>query len=210
MTEVGDSGRVELTEAGASDQEAGPEPSAVSAQLVPEESGRLDPRAFGLELPEQPDEAIQLLLRELSNTRAEASTYLDDLRRVAADFDNYRKRTLRDQSGTVERASERVLVTLLPVLDSFDAALALEPETETEVNLLKGMRGTFQQLLDVLAKEGLEPIEALGADFDPEIHEAVAGPSGDGENLIVTQELRRGYRLRDKVLRAALVAVEHE
>ncbi|MEX0756329.1 MAG: nucleotide exchange factor GrpE, partial [Acidimicrobiia bacterium] len=107
----------------------------------------------------------------------------------------------------VDRAAERVLSAMLPVLDSFDAALAIEARTETEEQLLRGMRSTRTQLMDVLAREGLEPIETVGMPFDPEVHEAVMTSGGDG-SLVVSEELRRGYRLRGRVLRAALVALE--
>ena len=163
--------------------------------------------ALGLDLPDDPDEAIQFLLGAVHDARAEAGTYLDDLRRVAADFDNYRKRAVRDQQTIVDRAAERVLSAMLPVLDSFDAALTIEPSTETEEQLLRGMRSTHSQLMDVLMREGLEPIPALGEPFDPEVHEAVMTTGGDGP-LVVADELRRGYRLRGRVLRAALVALE--
>ena len=163
--------------------------------------------AIGLDLPDDPDDAVQILLSALHDARAEAGTYLDDLRRVAADFDNFRKRAIRDQQTIVDRAAERVLSSLLPVLDSFDAALAIEAATEAEEKLLRGMRSTHAQLMDVLAKEGLEPIPAIGEPFDPEVHEAVMTSGGDGP-LLVSQELRRGYRLRGRVLRAALVALE--
>ena len=92
-------------------------------------------------------------------------------------------------------------------LDSLDAGLAIEATTETEEKMLGGMRGTYQQLLEVLSKEGLEPIAAAGEPFDPEVHEAVMS-TGEGGELIVSQELRRGYRLRGKVIRATLVALE--
>lgn len=163
--------------------------------------------ALGIDLPDDPDEAIQMLLAAVHDARAEAGTYLDDLRRVAADFDNFRKRAVRDQQTIVDRAAERVLSAMLPVLDSFDAALAIEATTETEEQLLRGMRSTQVQLMDVLAKEGLEPIPTIGEPFDPEVHEAVMTSGGDGP-LFVVQELRRGYRLRGRVLRAALVALE--
>jgi molecular chaperone GrpE len=163
--------------------------------------------ALGIDLPDDPDEALPVLLAAVHEARAEAGAYLDDLRRVAADFDNFRKRAMRDQHTIVERAAERVLAAMLPVLDSFDAALAIEPATESEEKLLRGMRSTHAQLIDVLAKEGLEPIASVGEPFDPEVHEAVMTSGGDGA-LVVAAELRRGYRLRGRVLRAALVALE--
>lgn len=168
-----------------------------------------DPAALGLSLPDDPAEAQTMLLRALDEARNDASSYLDDLRRVAADFENYRKRTTREQQQIVERASERVVKAMLPVLDSLDAALAIEATTETEEKLLGGMRGTQAQLLDVLVKEGLEVIHAAGEVFDPELHEAVMS-SGEGDRLVVSQELRRGYRLHGRVIRASLVALEAE
>lgn len=171
------------------------------------EDGPPDPAALGLDLPADKNEAIEFLLAELRTSRQEAGSYLDDLRRVAADFDNFRKRAMREQQQTVERASERVLAAMLPVLDSFDAALQINAETETEEKILGGLRGTHGQLMDVLAKEGLEAVPTWGERFDPEVHEAVM-TTGDGNELTVSQELRRGYRLRGKLVRAALVALE--
>lgn len=169
-----------------------------------------DAAALGLELPEDRDQALALLLREVDQARNEATSYLDDLRRVAADFDNFRKRALREQQTTVDRAAERVVRACLPVLDSLDAALTIEAQTETERNLLGGMLGTRTLLLDILGKEGLEVVPTWGEAFDPEMHEAVVAPTGGEGSLVVAQELRRGYRLKGKVLRAALVSLEYE
>ncbi len=166
------------------------------------------PESLGVELPEDRDEAIGVLTAHLADARSDAETHLDDLRRVAAEFDNFRKRSMRDRELMISSAGERVVRAMLPVLDSFDAALAIEPSTETEKKMLGGMRSTHDQLMDVLGKEGLTPIEAAGARFDPELHEAVMS-SGDGD-LVVAQVLRRGYLLGNRVLRAALVALESE
>jgi molecular chaperone GrpE len=166
------------------------------------------PADLGVDLPEDRDEAIGVLTAHLSEARGQAENHLDDLRRVAAEFDNFRKRSARDRETLIAGASERVVRSMLPVLDSFDAALAIEPSTETEKKMLGGIRSTYDQLMDVLGKEGLKPIDAAGAPFDPELHEAVMS-SGDGA-LVVSQELRRGYLLGERVLRAALVALESE
>jgi molecular chaperone GrpE len=178
------------------------EPEVVIGEIV-------EARAPGIDLPEDRDEAIKLLLSLLEESRQEATSYLDDLKRVAADFDNFRKRALREQSAVVDHAAERVLRALLPVLDSFDAALAIEVATDAERRLLSGMIGTREQLLNALAQEGLEVIPTIGESFDPEIHEPAGAPEGSGP-FVVAQELRRGYRLRGKLLRAALVALESE
>lgn len=178
-------------------------------EVLPAESENLtpDPQALGLELPEDKEEAIGLLLTEVDKARSDASSYLDDLKRVAADFDNYRKRTIRDQAGLHGRAAEKVIQGLLPALDSFDAALTIEPTSETEEKMASGMVNTRTQLLATLETEGLQLIPTVGEAFDPEVHEPVGAPTDPGE-LVVSQELRRGYMLNGKVVRAALVALE--
>lgn len=186
---------------------AGSAEQVFEADLVPVEPAP-DPHTLGLELPEDSDEAVDMLLTELRDSRAEAGAYLDDLKRVAADFDNYRKRTTRENESMLDRATEKVVAGLMPVLDSFDAALATQPQTESEQQLFAGMLNTREQLLTTLRSSGLEVIPTTDEPFDPEIHEPVGAPTGNGPTLTVSQELRRGYRLRGKVLRAALVALE--
>lgn len=192
--------RMSDTSAESTDQE-------VEALPVEQPDETPDPHSLGLELPENTDEAIDLLLREVATARDEASSYLDDLKRVAADFDNYRKRTTRESGLIFERATEKVVKDLMPVLDSFDAAIGAEPASDTEKQLHSGMLNTREQLLDALKAGGLDVIPTIDETFDPEVHEPVGAPGGNGD-LVVTEELRRGYRLNGKVLRAALVMVE--
>lgn len=173
-----------------------------------DEGGTLDITPIrDLDLPGDPQEAVDVLTEELARARQSAESYLDDLRRVAADFENFRKRAARDREELVERAAQRVIASLLPVLDSFDAAVAAAEAGDGE-RILTGMRNIHQQLMAVLVAEGLEPIAAAGTPFDPERHEAVAG-GGDG-HLVVTTEARRGYTLKGRVLRPALVEVAAE
>jgi molecular chaperone GrpE len=169
--------------------------------------GPTDASALGIDLPEDKDDAIRVLLAHLEESRDDATSYLDDLKRVAADFDNYRKRTTREQAQVMDRAAERVVRELMPVLDSFDAALATEPATDAERQLLSGMINTREQLLRALEQEGLEVVPSIGEPFDPEIHEPVGAPGGSND-LVVSQELRRGYRLKGRVLRPAMVMLE--
>lgn len=166
-----------------------------------------DPHSLGLELPEDKDEAVALLLEAVATAQTEATSFLDDLKRVAADFDNYRKRSQREHAAMLDRATEKVVQELMPVLDTFDAALATEATTDTERQLYSGMINTREQLLKALQSAGLVVIPTIGESFNPEVHEPVGAPGGDGE-LIVSQELRRGYMLNGKVLRAALVILE--
>jgi molecular chaperone GrpE len=165
---------------------------------------------LGIELPDDPDEAQALLLRELQEARQEAGENFAMMQRVAADFENFRRRVERDQVQNVERASQRVIEHLLPTLDSFDAALAFEPQGPSEEKIRQGMESTRTQLLEALKREGCEPIPAEGQSFDPKVHEAVSGPgeSGDGD-LVVGSELRRGYIMHGRVIRPSLVTVEH-
>ncbi len=181
----------------------------VEALPAEQEHSVPDPHSLGIELPHDPEEAVAMLLVELRSARDEATTYLDDLKRVAADFDNYRKRSMKESATVFDRATERLVRGLMPVLDTFDAALGVETETDVERRLYSGVINTREQLLKALEAEGLEVIPTVGEAFDPETHEPAATPSGTGD-LVVTQELRRGYRLRGKVLRAALVMVEAE
>jgi molecular chaperone GrpE len=189
------------------------EPDLIELDIVELEAldraGPTSAADLGLELPDEPERAQQVLLRELAEARAEAGEYLETLQRVAADFDNYRKRVERDHAENVLRASQRVIEQILPTLDNLDAALGYEPQTPAEEKILDGMRGTRGLLLETLGRDGLAPIPAAGAPFDPAVHEAVAGPGdGDGE-LVVADELRRGYTLHGRVLRPSLVTVSH-
>lgn len=181
-------------------------PEQVEAEIVQSE-GTTEALNLGIDLPEDHEAAVQLLLGQLEESRNEATSYLDDLQRVAADFDNYRKRTIRDQAHLVDRAAERLVRELMPVLDTFDAAVSMEATTDSERQLMSGMLSTREQLLKALESEGLEVIVSVGESFDPEVHEPVGAPAGDGP-LVVAQELRRGYKLNGRVLRAALVVLE--
>lgn len=166
-----------------------------------------DPEELGLELPEDPDEATRVLLGEVAKARTEATGFLDDLKRVAADFDNYRKRTMKENASTLDRAAERVVERIMPVLDTFDAAIQVEAQTDAERGILAGMINTREQLLKALEAEGLQVIPTVGEPFDPNVHEPIGAPPGS-TTFVVAEELRRGYRLRDRVLRAALVVLE--
>jgi len=166
------------------------------------------PEHLGLSLPDDPHEATSILMRELVESRQETGELLENLQRLAAEFDNFRKRTERDQIENVLRASQRVIESLLPTLDSLDAALSIAPTSEAEQRMIEGMRGTEALLLDALRAEGCERIEALGTPFDPALHEAVQVVPGDGEQ-VVEQELRKGYTMRGRVIRPSLVVVGH-
>ncbi|NND83605.1 MAG: nucleotide exchange factor GrpE [Acidimicrobiia bacterium] len=164
------------------------------------------PEELGVELPDDPAEAIDLLLRAVLEARSEGAELRDGHLRALAEADNIRKRSIRDRAMLIEQATERTMHKLLPVLDSFRAGLEVEATTEVEEKLHNGMSGVFTQLMDALASEGLVPIEAEGEPFDPTLHEAVS-VLGEGGELTVHHQIRPGYRLGERVLRPASVVV---
>lgn len=139
----------------------------------------------------------------------------DEIRAAAqqlqADFENYKKRVQRDQVALVERANERLLEELLPALDSFELAMGSLVEAETpELEMLtKGVALAVGQFRGAVERAGLVKIEAAGAPFDPEHHDAVLQSDGEGDP-IVGEVLRTGYRLKSKVLRPAMVKVTRD
>jgi molecular chaperone GrpE len=147
-------------------------------------------------------------LARLSQLQSERDEYLDTLRRVQAEFENYRKRVIKEQTALVDRATQGLVEQLLPVLDSFELALknfdaAGGQDTES---VRKGVELVYAELLGVLEKAGLSRVEAEGKPFDPNVHEAVMQEQGDGEP-VVTDVLRTGYTLKGRVLRPAMVKV---
>lgn len=142
----------------------------------------------------------------LAAAEAKRDEYLADLQRLAADFDNYRKRVARDQAQLVARAHEGLVKELLPVLDDLERALGAA-EVHDEATVVEGVRLVQRALADLLAREGLEEIEADGA-FDPHVHEALLSQPGEGaEPGSVLQVVQKGYLLGDRVLRPARVVV---
>lgn len=135
-----------------------------------------------------------------------AQDYYDRLLRLQADFENFRRRTRQEKEDFYKYASEQMVVALLPVLDNFSLALAAEGDTID--GFKAGVQMIHKQLLDVLAAEGVTPIQAVGEPFDPARHEAVAQDnSGKHPANTVVEEFRRGYCLRDKVIRPSMVKV---
>ena len=154
------------------------------------------------------DEAVQVIA-DIDLLQRERDDLLGTSQRLQADFENYRKRVLREQTALVERAAEGLLEQLLPVVDSFELAVA-NLGTDTDVdNLRKGVELVYAELLGVLERAGLEPIAALGEPFDPNVHEAVMQDDGPGEPR-VGGVLRTGWKLKGRVLRPAMVKVTRD
>jgi molecular chaperone GrpE len=155
---------------------------------------------------EHPADATEQTIEErLAALEAERDEYLNDLKRVAAEFENYRKRVLRDQESLVARAHERLVRELLPVLDDLERALAAAEEHE-EAKLEEGVRLVHRELEAALDREGVAEIETDGH-FDPHVHEALLSQPSEAEEGSVLEVLQKGYKLGDHVLRPARVVV---
>jgi molecular chaperone GrpE len=145
------------------------------------------------------------LAERLAEVEKERDDYLNDLQRVAAEFENYRKRVARDQQSLAARAHERLVKELLPVLDDLERALQAASEHQ-EAKLEEGVKLVHRELREALAKEGLSEIETNGR-FDPHVHEALLSQPSGGEEGAILDVLQKGYRLGDRVLRPARVVV---
>lgn len=142
---------------------------------------------------------------ELENLRQERDTLLDRLARMQAEFDNARKRAVKEQQDYRDYALVDAIKTLIPVLDSFERALETSNE-KSEFHI--GVELIYKQLQDALAKIGVQPVAAGGRQFDPRIHEAVEMvDTEESEDHRVLDELQRGYKLKDRLLRPAMVRV---
>ncbi len=149
-------------------------------------------------------------LAELKSRAGKADENWDRLLRATADFDNFKKRAAREKQDALRFANEALLQKLIPVLDNFDMALLATQNsaTDTTQSLRTGVEMISQQLQRALAESGLEEISAAGQPFDPNIHEAVSQQeSADIPEGHVLQQLRKGYKFRDRLLRPATVVV---
>lgn len=141
----------------------------------------------------------------LEELRRERDSLQDRLLRTAAEFDNYRKRMDRERRELAEYTAGEVMTELLPIVDNLERALQAAAEDDP---LRKGVELIHRQMLDVLRKRGVKPIEALGADFDPNFHQAVIHEeSAEHREGEVMEELQRGYVIGDRLLRPAMVKV---
>jgi molecular chaperone GrpE len=153
--------------------------------------------------PEQPEPSV-----DAAELQRQRDDYYDRLLRKTAEFDNYRKRTDRERLQLSEAAAADLLTELLPLVDDLERALKADAGSDAVESIRKGVELIHKQLLDVLRKRGVKPIEALGADFDPHYHMAVAHEPADGRREgEVIEEFRRGYMLGDRLLRPAMVKV---
>ena len=154
-------------------------------------------------------EEIGLLRKELSHYKKIEEEYLDRLKRVHADYDNYRKRVLKEQIDIILRANKELIEKLLPVIDSFEHALEMDEDLKSVGDdFYKGVKMIFGKLMDVMQKEGITVINPAGEEFNPHICEAAITESvKDIEEGTVLEVLRKGYKLNDFLIRPAVVKV---
>jgi molecular chaperone GrpE len=156
------------------------------------------------ELQKQVDE----LRRRVEDLKKERDDIFSKLQHVAADFDNYQKRSSRQITDSIAYEKDKLIKALLPVLDNFEHALANSNFNADAEAMLKGVRIVYDHLLDVLRGQGVEQIKAVGERFDPTHHEAITQRSdASKEEGLVLEELQRGYKLNGRVIRASRVVV---
>ncbi len=157
---------------------------------------------------ENGSEVVSLIEAKLAERDAQAKEYLDRLQRTMAEFDNFRKRTVKEKSSMYENGAREVLEKLLPVIDNFQRAIGSIKEEEKESSLAQGIDMIYKQFKNVLTDIGVEEIAAKGTEFDPNLHHAVAHEENEayGENEVV-DVLQTGYTYKERVVRCAMVKV---
>jgi molecular chaperone GrpE len=171
------------------------------------EAGHSGPETVAAKEAETEADARQVDASEPSPAEKQRDEFRDLLLRTTAEFDNFRKRTERERQMLEDTAAENLIHELLPLVDDLERALSADPGEGTDA-YRKGVELIHRRLLDILKRRGVEPIEALGAEFDPHVHQAVsyehAPDRNDGE---IVEEFRRGYKLGDRLLRPSMVKV---
>jgi len=152
--------------------------------------------------------AVDQLTTQLQEERAKAEEEHDRYLRALADFSNYRRRHQEEYAHAVQFASQELILKILPAIDNFERALQAAEQQHSYESLVEGVRLTLRQLKDVLEREGVQPIEAIGQQFDPMMHEAVQRIETDDypENTVV-DEVQTGYTYREHVIRPSKVVV---
>jgi molecular chaperone GrpE len=157
---------------------------------------------------EQTDSAeVQELRQRLAQAEKEAAEHKDQWLRAAADYKNFKRRADTERGELIRSASSAVLLKLLPVIDDFERSIANIPAEVAATPWWGGTQLIAQKLRTILESEGVKPIEALGQDFDPNLHEAVIYEDAEGQEGKVIAELQRGYKLHERVLRPTMVKV---
>ena len=151
---------------------------------------------------------IQLLVKENEELKAKIEEAENRILRLQADYENSRRRAKLDLAATEKYKSQSLITGLLPAIDNFERALQIEADNEQTKSVLQGVEMVYRSLLDALKAEGAEQIEAVGKEFDPNLHQAIMQvEDANFESNIVVEELQKGYILKDRVIRPSMVKV---
>jgi len=182
------------------------EASAVQAEAQPPPTKAATPSA-GADQQAQAQAELEKLRAELAKQEERVRELMDALARTRADFSNYRRRVEQEKEAQAKFANAMLIAELLPIVDNFERALETIPQELRFFSWLQGVDLIYQMVRAVLAKQGLTPIEAAGKPFDPNLHEAVLREGDSTDQVIVLEEMQRGYMMFGRVLRPALVKV---
>ena len=157
---------------------------------------------------EDPDKKKSFFKKKKDKKDEQIEELTDKVKRQMAEFDNFRKRTEKEKSQMYDMGAKTIVEKILPVIDNFERGLAAVPEDNKEDAFVVGMDKIYRQMLTVLEEAGVKPIEAVGAEFDPNFHNAVMHVEDEtlGEN-VVAEQLQKGYMYRDTVVRHSMVKV---
>lgn len=151
---------------------------------------------------------IQLLVKENEKLKAKIEEAENRILRLQADYENSRRRAKLDLAATEKYKSQSLITGLLPAIDNFERALQIEVDNEQTKSVLQGVEMVYRSLLDALKAEGAEQIEAVGKEFDPNLHQAIMQvEDANFDSNIVVEELQKGYILKDRVIRPSMVKV---
>ncbi|WP_448573518.1 nucleotide exchange factor GrpE [Trichothermofontia sp.] len=187
----------------------------IAAEILAEEATKIPPSAT-VEAPPASAEpspellaTVETLKQEIQTLKLQLEDRTSQYMRLAADFENFRKRTSKEKEDLDHQVKLAVLAEVLPVVDSFERARShIKAKTDAEMSIHKDYQGVYKQLVDCLKRLGVAPMRAEGKPFDPNWHEAVLqAPSAEHEEGTVMEELVRGYLLGERVLRHAMVKV---
>ncbi|MBD2357792.1 nucleotide exchange factor GrpE [Tolypothrix sp. FACHB-123] len=165
--------------------------------------------AAATEKVEQETAALGELTQQIESLKAQLEERSNQYMRIAADFENYRKRNQKEKEDLEAQVKRNTITELLPVVDNFERARShLKPQTDSEMTIHKSYQGVYKQLVDCLKRLGVSPMRPEGQEFDPNLHEAVMRePTDEHPEGTVLEELVRGYYLGDRILRHAMVKV---
>lgn len=160
------------------------------------------------ETQQEEQDELALAYEKIAQLEAKLAETENRLLRLHADFDNYRRRVRLDMEAAEKYRAQSLVSDLLPILDNFERALQVQVEDEKAKSLLQGMEMVYRSLVEALKKEGVEVIESVGKPFDPHVHQAVMQVDDQNyEPNTVIEEFQKGYKLKDRVIRPAMVKV---